>query len=195
MISGCRPARFFALARISTCVITLCGTTGSPALAARQEPRAAAQEVFAVSGEVDDIDRAGRTITIRSAGVIQSPIYAGPDLPIFDQLSRGDVVTIRYYDAYIVDLTPGARMGPIENTTAQAQKDLDRPDAGVMQQTKLIVTIDTVDEASGTVTYHGFDNRRVLRQVQRPQLIAGLKAGDVVTITYTRARAAAIEKR
>jgi hypothetical protein len=45
------------------------------------------------------------------------------------------------------------------------------------------------------VTYHGFDNRRVQRQVQQPGLLEGVKVGDVVTISYTRARAAAITKR
>jgi hypothetical protein len=166
-----------------------------PRAATRQEPRGVTQQVFAVSGEVDDVDRVGRMITIKSAGVVQSPIYAGPDLPIFDQLSRGDFVTIRFYDSYIVELTPGERMGPPANTTADAQKALDRDDAGVMQQTKLTVTVDAIDAASHTVTYHGFDNRRVQRQVLRPTLIEGLKVGDVVTITYTRARAATIEKR
>ena len=51
------------------------------------------------------------TITIKSAGVIQSPIYVGPDLPIFDQLNRGDTVSIRFYDSVIVAVTPDARSG------------------------------------------------------------------------------------
>ena len=152
------------------------------------------QEVFVVSGRVDRIDRAGRTVTILSDGVLQPPIYAGPDLPAFDQLTAGDTVTVRYYDAYIVELSPGARMGPIADTTAAAQGQVSRPDAGVMQQLKLVVTIDEIDAEKGMVTYHGFDNRRVLRAVQHRQLIDGLKVGDVVTITYTRARAVAIEK-
>jgi Cu/Ag efflux protein CusF len=163
-------------------------------LAAPQEPRAATQQVFAVSGEVDDVDRAGRMITIKSAGPVQTPIYVGPDLPIFDQLKRGDVVTVRFYDSYIVDVTPGARMTPPSNTTEEAQKALDRSDAGVIQQMKLVVTVDEIDAANRVVTYHGFDNRRVQRQVQQPALIDGLKVGDVVTITFTRARAAAIER-
>ena len=162
---------------------------------AQQEPRGVSQEISAVSGQVEEVDRIGRTVTLRVGNTVQAPIYAGPDMPVFDQLNRGDVVTIRYYDSYIVELTPGARMAPPENTTAQAQKDLDRDDAGVTQQTKLVVTVDAVDPATSMVTYHGFDNRRVLRQVQHPKLIEGLKAGDVVSITYTRARAVAIEKR
>ena len=65
----------------------------------------------------------------------------------------------------------------------------------MIQQTKLTVTVDAIDIAARLVTFHGFDNRRVLRPVQHPELIEGLKVGDVVTITYTRAQAAAIEKR
>jgi hypothetical protein len=160
-----------------------------------QAPTPVVQAVFEVSGVVDRIDRAGRTITIRSDGVVDTPIYAGEDLPVFDQLQSGDRVVVRYYDAYIVEATPGARMGPLENTTEEGRKQVDQPDAGVLQQTRLVVTIDQIDTTTNMVTYHGFDNRRVLRAVQHPQLLEGLKVGDVVTITYTRARAVGIEKR
>jgi hypothetical protein len=159
-----------------------------------QQPQGVVQQVYEMAGPVERIDRAGRTVTILSAGVVQAPIYAGPDLPIFDQLQRGDTIVIRYYDAYIVEVTPNARSGPLQDTTAEAQKKLDREDAGVMQQLKLVVTIDAIDTAKGWVTYHGADNRRVLRAVQNRQLIEHVKVGDVVTITYTRARAAAIQK-
>jgi hypothetical protein len=160
-----------------------------------QDPHSATQQIFEAAGEVDGVDRVGRNVSIKSAGVVQSAIYVGPDLPIFDQLQRGDVITIRYFDSVIVAVTPGARMGPPTNTTAQAQAALDRDDASVMQQTKLTVTVDAIDHASRVVRYHGFDNRPVLRQVLQPGLLDGLKVGDVVTITSTRARAAAIEKR
>lgn len=163
-------------------------------LAWAPQPKGVAEQVFELAGQVDRIDRAGRMITIRSAGVVQAPIYAGPDLPIFDQLARGDVVRIRFYDAYIVEVTPGARLAPLENTTTDAQKQVTRPDASVLQQTRLVVTIDAIDAATGMVTYHGFDNRRVLRAVQRRQLLEGVRVGDVVTITFTRAQAVTIEK-
>ena len=171
-------------------------SAGSPAgpPAAWQEPRGATQQVFGVSGVVDDVDRVGRNVTIKSAGVIQSPIYVGPDLPIFDQLNRGDTVSIRFYDSVIVAVTPDARLAPLTNTTTEAKKALDRADADVIQQTTMTVTVDAIDATNRVVNYHGFDNRPVMRQVQHPQLIEGLKVGDVVTITYTRARAATIEK-
>ncbi len=160
-----------------------------------QEPRGVAQQVMVAAGEVEEVDHIGRTVTIRSGNTIQAPVYAGPDMPIFSQLQRGDVVTIRYYDAVIVELTPGARLEAPKDTTAQAQQKVNRPDATVLQQVSMVVTIDTIDHATGMVTYHGVDNRRVQRLVQYRNLIEGLKAGDIVTIRQTRAQAASIEKR
>ena len=151
--------------------------------------------MMVLAGEVEEVDRTGRTVTIRAGNTIQAPIYAGPDMPIFDQLARGDRVTIRYYDAVIVELTPGARMEPMKDTTAEAQQKVVRPDAAVLQQVSLVVTIDSIDQSTGMVTYHDVSNRRVQRLVQYRNLLEGLKAGDVVTIRQTRAQAAAIEKR
>jgi hypothetical protein len=165
------------------------------ALLVTLQPAGVTQQVFEVMGQVDRIDRSGRTISITSAGVVSAPIYAGPDLAIFDQLSSGDLVTVRYYDSVVVEVTPRERMKPLEDTTRAAQEAVTRPDAGILQQTRLVVTIDAVDVEKATVTYHGFDNRRVFRVVRDRRLLEGVKPGDVVTITYTRAQAVAITKQ
>ena len=161
-----------------------------------QEPVGVTQQVFEVAGQVERVDRAGRVVTISGkAGSVRVPIYVGPELPIFDDLDSGDVVVVRYYDSYIVEVTPGARMKLPEDTTAAAKEVLDRRDADVLQQLQLVVTIDAVDRATQTVTYHGADNRRVFRVAQRPQLLESINVGDVVTVTFTRARAVGVEKK
>jgi hypothetical protein len=162
-------------------------------LALAQEPAGITRQVYELSGKVDRVDRSGRTITISSAaGAYAVPIYVGPDLPIFDGLNTGDLVVIRFYDSYSVEVTPNARMGPPHIATKEDLAGLKSDNASALQQTRLVVTIDAIDVATASVTYHGFDNRRVFRVVQDPKLLDGLKAGDVVTITYTRAQAAAI---
>ena len=165
------------------------------ALTLAQQPTGVAQQIFEVTGVVERVDRAGRLVTISGPPTLQGPIYFGPDLPILDQLARGDRVVVRYYDAYIVHLTPNAKIGPPQDTTQAAKNSVTRPDADVLQQLKLVVTIDSIDVAKQSVTYHGADNRRVFRVVQHPQLLEGVKMGDVVTITYTRARAVSVEKK
>ena len=161
-------------------------------LALAQEPAGVTRQVFEVSGKVDRVNRSARTITVVSAGVPSTPIYAGPDLAIFDGLNTGDFVVVRYFDSYIVELTPGKRMVPPEIVTGTALDELKTDDGRVLQQTRLVVTIDAIDAATASVTYHGSDNRRVFRVVQDRKLLEGLKVGDVVTITYTRAQAVSI---
>jgi hypothetical protein len=148
-----------------------------------------------ISGTVERIDRVGRMVTIRSGdNGVETAIYAGPELAGFDQLDRGDFVSIRFYDSYIVEATPQATMKGIEDTTKTAQQAVTDANS-ILQQLRLVVTIDELHRGNQTVTYHGADNRRVLRGVTNPELFDRLKVGDVVTITYTRARAASIEKR
>jgi hypothetical protein len=161
-------------------------------LALAQGPAGVTTQVFEVSGKVDRINRSARTITILSGGVASTPIYAGPDLAIFDGLNDGDFVVVRYYDSYVVELTPGKRMGPLEATTGTDLDELKTDDGRVLQRTRLTVTIDAIDVPKASVTYHGADNRRVFRVVQDRKLLEGLKVGDVVTVTYTRAQAVSI---
>ena len=161
-------------------------------LALAQEPANVTRQVFEVSGKVDRVNRSARTITVLRAGAISEPIYAGPDLAIFDSLQSGDVVVVRFYDSYTVERTPGKRMGPPEMVTGADLDALKTDDARVMQRTRITVTIDAIDAAAGSVTYHGSDNRRVFRVVQDRALLDGLSVGDVVTITYTRAQAVSI---
>jgi len=161
-------------------------------LALAQEPASVTTQVFEVSGKVDRVNRSTRTITVVSAGVASAQIYAGPDLAIFDGLKTGDFVVVRYYDSYIVELTPGKTMRPPKTLAGPALDSLKTDDTRVLQATRLIVTIDAIDVSTGSVMYHGSDNRRVFRVVQDRKLLDGLKVGDVVTITYTRAQAVSI---
>jgi len=166
-------------------------------LALAQEPASVTTQVFEVSGRVDRVNRSGRTVTVSpagAAGVASTPIYVGPDLAIFDGLKMGDLVVVRYYDSYIVELTPGRKMGPPKIVAGPELEGLKTDDARVLQATRLTVTIDAIDISAGSVTYHGSDNRRVFRVVQDRKLLDGLNAGDVVTITYTRAQAVSIRR-
>jgi hypothetical protein len=70
---------------------------------------------------------------------------------------------------------------------------VDRPDARILQQSRLVVTIDSLDVERATVTYHGFDTRRVFRVVSDRRLMEDVTPGDVVTIIFTRAQAVAID--
>ena len=81
------------------------------------------------------------------------------------------------------------------DTTADAKKAPEAAQTEVLQQLKAVVTIESVDLPMQMIVYKGGDNRRVQRQVSDPRLLDGLKAGDVIEITYTRARAIELQRR
>ena len=60
---------------------------------------------------------------------------------------------------------------------------------------KAVVTTICVDLPTQMVVYKGADNRPVQRQVRDPRLLDGLQAGDIVEITFTRARAVALQRQ
>ena len=163
--------------------------------AGAQEPRASARDVVAVTARVDRVDVSSRTLTLKTADGIAHTVYVGPELEVFRELKRGDNVLVRIAESVIVEARPGAKTTGIMDTTADAKKAPEAAQTEVLQQLKAVVTIESVDLSMQMIVYKGGDNRRVQRQVSDPRLLDGLKAGDVIEITYTRARAIELQRQ
>ena len=121
-------------------------------------------------------------------GLLQG-ITVPSDVALYDELAEGDLIVVDYIEAVVVELKPRASLTGVEDTTAAAQAAAIDSPVKIDQQLKAVVTVERVDQTAGTVVYYGKDNRRVLRAIQDPALLRGLKAGDVVEVTMTRARA------
>ena len=113
----------------------------------------------------------------------------GPELKIFNELLLGDSVTVRITKSVVVALRPNAKTTVVEDKTAAAKKGESAEAADVLQQLKATVTVESVDAATGMITYKGADNRSVMRMVSDRRLIDGLKRGDTIEVTYNRERA------
>ena len=161
---------------------------------AQEPPRGSARDVVAVTARVEQVNSFARSLTLKTADGAMHVVYVGPELAIFRELKTGDNVLVRIVESVIVEARPGAKTTGITDTTAAANKaGTGRGD--VLQQLKAVVTIESVDLPMQMVVYKGGDNRRVQRQVSDPRLLDGLKAGDVVEITYTRDRAITLQRQ
>jgi Cu/Ag efflux protein CusF len=157
-------------------------------------PRVNVRDVAVVTGRIDRIDPFSRSLVVRTAEGLASNVYVGPELKIFDELRAGDSVTVRITESVVVALRPNAKTTVVEDQTAAAKKGASGAAADVLQQLKATVTVENVDVATGMITYKGADNRSVMRTVSDRRLIDGLKRGDIIEITYTRARAIELTK-
>ena len=165
------------------------------ASAGAQEPRVAANEVAVVTGRVERIDAFSRGLTLKTAEGLQHVVYVGPELAVFSDIKAGDNVIVRIVESVIVEARPGARTTGVQDTTAAAKKAPEAAQGDVLQQLKAVVTIVSIDQPTQMVVYKGADNRPVQRQVRDPRLLDGLKAGDVIEITFTRERAIDLQRQ
>ena len=157
-------------------------------------PRVNVRDVAVVTGRIDRIDPFSRSLVVRTAEGLAHNVYLGPELKVFDELKAGDSVTVRITESVVVALRPNAKTTVVEDQTAAAMKGDSAAAADVLQQLKATVAVESVDVATGMITYKGADNRTVMRAVSDRRLIDGLKRGDIIEITYTRARAIELTK-
>lgn len=167
---------------------------GIAAILPAQEPTTATRDVIAVNGRVERIDTFSRSLTLRTPDGQMHVAYVGRDLKVFDELQTGDAVKVRIAESIILAMRPGAKLTPPIDTTQAAKKEPAAADADVLQQLKGVIRLESIDRATNVIVYMTGDNRRVTRAVADPRLLEGLNPGDVVEITYTRARAIELQK-
>jgi len=159
-----------------------------------QEPQSSVREGVIVSGTVESTDRIARTLTLRTSPNTTQLVPVAPDVKLFDEVKTGDRITVRLIESVIVAVRAGAKpSGPVETTASAVPRD---PSAksDVIQQIKAAVTVESVDRQQNMIVYKTADNRRVIRAVIDPRLLDGVKAGDVIEITYTRERAVDLQR-
>jgi hypothetical protein len=152
-----------------------------------QAPQTSTRVVMAGSARIERIDISTRSMTVRTPEGVVHTIYVPRDLKIFNELKTGDTVDVRVQEEVIVALARG-RPTVIVDSTADAKKAA-AGEKEVIQQLKATVTIVSIDPQQQMVVYKTADKRQVMRQVADPKLLEGLKAGDMIDITYTRERA------
>lgn len=166
------------------------GLPWSAATVAGQAPNVVTRE-STVTATVDRIETFSRVVTFRTADNVVQSVYVEPAVKLFDELKTGDVVTVRYVESVVVEVRPEAKLTAVQDTTEEARK---KDGDAVIQQLKMVVTIDAIDSQGLFVTYRTNDNRRVVRSVIDKRVLEGLRAGDRVEVTLTRARAVSIER-
>jgi hypothetical protein len=186
----------------------LAALTFAASLALAQEPAptrvasaSATQPFFAeqstsMTATVTAIDAAKRLITLKVADGHEETVEAGPVVRNFAQIKVGDKVDVEYYQSLAAEITqaPASTSHDAELIGARAAEG-DSPAGGVGMIYTAIVTVDSVDAATGTVTFIGPEGKKRETTAQRDTgraFVAQLKPGDRVEITYGEALAVAV---
>jgi hypothetical protein len=186
-----RAAATIVRMRTGTLVIVLLIVTLA---SARAQPPNQSVLVSTSVVTVEKLERASRGLICRTPDGIAWAITVDRNVDLYDDLAEGDVIVVHYIDAVLVQLKPGAKLTNLKDITEDARGKVVDPAVRLDQQWTAVVTIDEIDAKANAVVYHGPDNRRVVRIARDPQLLNGLRPGDIVEVTMTRERAVSIER-
>ena len=139
------------------------------------------------------IDATNRLVTLKADDGTLDTIYAGPDMLRFSELKVGDKVTFKYHESVVYAIQqPGAKP-PAPESAALVRSTGPKPGGTLSEQLTTVVTIKAIDLSIPSVTITTADGSTMSFKVEDKKNLTGVKAGDKVQITYTRALAISVE--
>ena len=176
----------------------------SPALVMAQTPTAAnavvvdaavTDNVFQLyEGTVTKIDKKTRTIFFKN-NEGDSKFVAGPEIKNFDQIKKGDRLSVTYELAVAIELIKTKSDGirsKVETSSEVASKPGEKPTRTITNTTTIIADIVAVDRTKKLVSVKGPSGKVTVVTVKNPQLLADVNVGEQVKVIYFDAMAASI---
>ena len=167
--------------------------------AAAGEPVArevAVGEAIRVTAKVIEIDAEARVVTIEGEATGRVSIKAPEPAPNFDQISVGDDVAISYYESVALELRPATGAEPaVASATAVARAQPGAtPGAAIVETVERTAVIRAIDEESRKVQLDVPAGYSVTLNVSEDVDLAGVKVGQNVVVTHTKAFAIELTK-
>jgi len=190
-----------ALVGAAACTLLSCSSSRSSSAPAAPAPAAAPaivqaggeQATATITATIVRVEPRRRVVTLEMPDGRQVTVRAHATVKDLEKLKPGDVVAATYYESVAYDVKkagtakPGLKVAETENV--QPGKI---PAAGDARAVTVTARVTAVDQKAGTVTLAAADAHPVTVRVRDPRLLADIKGGDLVQITYTEAVAVAI---
>ena len=162
-------------------------------------PVALGQDLLVEStSTVEEVNSKDRLITLKDADGDMVTVKAGEEVRNFDQISKGDQVTVTYYQSTAVDvIAPGTRpKTEVGAAMARAEKG-EKPAGKLVSQVRKTVKIISVDPYKKAISFRDESGWREV-SMNRPELehyLEELKDGDTVEVIFTEAIAVSVSKQ
>ena len=176
-----------AVLTVALCVTSATGASG-------QEPMSKGSSTSATA-TIQAIDTTARTITLRDQTGQEDKYVVGPAVKRFNELKVGDTVKMTYYESVVLQVRKaGETPGPTSTDAAVTPGTGALPSATTTVQDKMTVTVKAIDPNLPSITVTTPDGRTVTRKVENKKNLDGVKVGDLIDITYTRAFLTSVER-
>ena len=145
-------------------------------------------------GDVVKIDKKKRTITFKNKEG-ESKFVAGSDITNFDQIKKGDHLSVTYQLAVAIELIKTKSNGirsKVETNTITNSKANEKPSEKIANKTTIIADIVEVNREKKLVSVKGPSGKITTVTVKNPALLADVNVGEQVKVIYYDAMAASI---
>jgi hypothetical protein len=188
---------------IQISLVTAALLAGNTSLMAQSNPGANAAVVDAAitdnifqlyEGTVTKVDKKSRTIFFKN-NEGESKFVAGPEIKNFDQIKKGDRLSVTYELAVAIELIKSKSDGirsKVETSSETTSKAGEKPTRTISNTTTIIADIVEVDRSKKLVSVKGPSGKVTVVTVKNPQLLADVNLGEQVKVIYFDAMAASI---
>ena len=155
---------------------------------------AAAMTLVNVSATVEAVDPATRTVSLKGPKGNVVDVVAGEEVRNFDQIRKGDRLTVRYAEALTLELRKDGRA--VGRSDAEAMKRAapgQKPGGVARRDVTIVADVVNVDAAAKKVSLKGPKGNVVDLNVHDPEQLKLVRKGDKVEATYTQAIAISME--
>jgi hypothetical protein len=149
-----------------------------------------------ITATVEDVDPATRTVTLKGEGGKTVEVQCGDEVRNFNQIKKGDQVTMKYYQSVALGLRKSDEPPSAEEQRALLRAEPGQKPGGVAVKTvQLSATIENIDKATREVTLKGPNGKsKTIKVGDEVKNFDGLKEGDQVVATMTQALAIGVSK-
>ena len=143
-----------------------------------------------VTGEVVEIDKANRLLTVKGPRGNTNVYTVSPEIKRFDELKVGDRITVAYKAAVALALRKGGDdiREKVEAESGGVAPANQPPGAAAMKRTTIVANVEKVDRKKSMATLRGPKGRVADVKVEDPAVLKEIKAGDkVVAVIYESA--------
>lgn len=147
-----------------------------------------------MTATVVGIDKATRTVTLKTREGKVVELEVTNEARNFDQLALGDIVTVAYSEALTLSLVKEkGQASHTEIGAAERSAPGAKPGGMLGRQVTIIADVVAVDHKTKTLTLKGPKGNTVDLKVEDPERLKGLRKGDQVEAVYTEALAITVE--
>ena len=148
-----------------------------------------AMQAAKASAVVESIDKANRSVTLKLANGETRTVDAGPDVRNFDQIKVGDTLTIKYLEAFAIELKKDGKapLGRSEVKSMERSEPGKKPGGTATREITAVGEVVSVDMAKKHISVKNDKGQIIDLKISDPEQLKLAKKGDQIQVTYTEA--------